>query len=206
MDKICLLYQPSGLGDILFIQKICKYYYNSGYKIILPVVHEFKWLNNYIENVEFISWEDKEKKLTWDDRLPDNIHFPKKEFYHINQQNILTDDFIYINFFRPPQGRTMSVKYDMLGLDYTDWADYLTFNRNKEKYNLVYTDLEATSLLIENNLIFTRANTFQLKIQKQLDIFEPSHFLIIIGTKPDNDITLITRLLFLYLHYGNNDL
>jgi len=63
--------------------------------------------------------------------------------------------------------------------------------RNKEKYNLVYTDLEATSLLIENNLIFTRANTFQLKIQKQLDIFEPSHFLIIIGTKPDNDITLI---------------
>jgi len=68
--------------------------------------------------------------------------------------------------------------------------DYQLETRNIEKYNLVYTDLEATSLLIENNLIFTRPNTFQLKIQEQLDIFKPSHFLIIIETKLDNDFTM----------------
>ena len=68
--------------------------------------------------------------------------------------------------------------------------DYQLETRNIEKYNLVYTDLEATLLLIENNLIFTRPNTFQLKIQEQLDIFKPSHFLIIIETKPDNDFTM----------------
>jgi hypothetical protein len=156
MDKICLLYQPSGLGDILFIQKICKYYHNLGYKIILPVVHEFKWLNNYIENVEFISWEDKEKKLSWGDILPDNIKFPKKEYYNSNQESIFTDDFIYINFFRPPHGRTMSVKYDMLGLDYSDWADYLTFNRNKEKEdNLFYNIL---GLKDDEEFIFVNDN------------------------------------------------
>jgi hypothetical protein len=44
--------------------------------------------------------------------------------------------------------------------------------------------------LIENNSIFTRPNTFQLKIQEQLDIFKPSHFLIIIETKIDNDFTM----------------
>ena len=43
--------------------------------------------------------------------------------------------------------------------------------------------------MIENNLIFTRPITFQLKIQVQLDIFKPSHFLII-ETKPDNDFTM----------------
>ena len=54
----------------------------------------------------------------------------------------------------------------------------------------MYTDLEATTLLIENNLIFTRPITFQLKIQVQFDIFKPSHFLIIIETKPDNDLSI----------------
>jgi hypothetical protein len=141
MEKICLLYQPSGLGDILFIQKICKYYYNLGYKIILPIVHEFEWLTNYIDNIEFISWNDKDKKLSWDDRLSDNIFFPKKEFYYVNQESIFSEEFIYINFFKSPQGRTMSVKYDMLGLDYKDWADYLTFNRNKEKEDSLFYNI-----------------------------------------------------------------
>jgi len=68
--------------------------------------------------------------------------------------------------------------------------DYQLETRNVEKYNLEYTDLEATSLLIENNLIFARLKRFQLKIQEQLDIFKPSHFLIIIETKIANDFTM----------------
>jgi len=52
----------------------------------------------------------------------------------------------------------------------------------------VYTDLEATTLFIEINLIFTHPKTFQSKIQEQLN--KPSHFLMIFETKPDNDFTM----------------
>jgi hypothetical protein len=56
MEKICLIYQPCGLGDIFFLQKICKLYIEKGYRIIYPVVYEYEWLNDYIDGIEFISF------------------------------------------------------------------------------------------------------------------------------------------------------
>lgn len=138
MNKICLIYQPCGLGDILFIQKICKEWKSKGFEIILPVVYELEWLNNYIDGVSFISWDDKDNKLTHLDTLPSHVSFPYKEKYNPYGKLEFSDDFVYLNFFTPPQGRVMEFKYRLLNMDYSDWADYLTFNRNIEKENELF--------------------------------------------------------------------
>lgn len=141
MDKICLIYQPCGLGDIFFLQKVCKLYIEKGYRIIYPVVYEYEWLNDYIDGIEFISWGDKEHKLTHMDRLPENIVFPYKEKYDPYSDHIFTDNFVFINGFKQPQGKIMDFKYINLGLSFDDWSDYFTFNRNKEKEDKLFYEI-----------------------------------------------------------------
>lgn len=141
MNKTCLIYQPCGLGDILFLQKICKIYLEKGFEIIFPVVFEYEWLNKYIENVKFISWGDSKVKLTHLDKLPEEIQFPYKEKYNPFSENIFEENFVFLNFFQRPEGRVMEFKYKKLGIDYTDWADFLTFKRNQKKENELFYDV-----------------------------------------------------------------
>ena len=36
-NKVCLIRQPSGLGDIFFSQKIAQMWIDGGYKVVWPV-------------------------------------------------------------------------------------------------------------------------------------------------------------------------
>ena len=45
--KTGLIYQPCGLGDILFLQKVAYYMKGLGYEVWWPVIYEFEWLNDY---------------------------------------------------------------------------------------------------------------------------------------------------------------
>jgi hypothetical protein len=155
-DKVCLIYQPCGLGDILFLQKVCKMFINNGWKVIFPVIHEYEWLNDYIPNVDFISWRDKDKKLTHKDTLPDDIYFPYKEFYNPNSENIIQENFVFLNFFKPHTGRIMEFKYKSINLDFNDWNEYLIFNRNYEKENKLYYDI--LGLKEDDEYIFINKN------------------------------------------------
>lgn len=139
MNKICLIYQPCGFGDILFAQKIAKHYIDKGYQIVWPVIEEYDFLKDYIPEIHWVSWEDKKNFLTHNDKLPDNIQFPKKEFYDPYLDHIFTDEFIYINGFKPiGNNRVMAFKYDNIGMSYYNWADYVKFNRNTEKENELF--------------------------------------------------------------------
>ena len=113
-DKICLIYQPCGLGDILFIQKIVKHWTNLGFRVILPVVYELEWLNDYIENVDFISWGDQDRLLTHRDRLTEHVIFPFKEKYNPFQPSEFTEDFVFINLFETPKDLVMKYKYQIV--------------------------------------------------------------------------------------------
>ncbi len=132
-EKICLIYQPCGLGDILFIQKIVHHWKNLGFKVILPVVYELAWLNDYIDDVDFVSWGDKDRLLTHRDKLPDNIQFKYKDRYNPFSPSEFGEDFVFINLFETPKDLVMKYKYKIVDLPYDDWSDYLVFNRNKNK-------------------------------------------------------------------------
>jgi hypothetical protein len=156
MEKICLIYQPCGLGDILFLQKVCKHYISKGFRIIYPVVYEYFWLSEYIPEIEFISWGDNERKLTHKDKLPDNIEFPYKEYYSPFSNHIFTDNFVYLNFFQQNQGRIMEFKYNSINIEYNDWADYVTFKRNIEKENDLYYNILGLS--DDDDYVFVNRN------------------------------------------------
>lgn len=137
MNKICLIYQPCGLGDILFCLKIAHHYAHRGFQIIWPVIQEYEFLDFHIPWINWISWGDINNKLTHRDKLPDNIKFPKKEFYNPESHNIITNDFVFFNGFYNDgsHGPIMAKKYKSIGLDYTDWAEYISWrcNYNKEQ-------------------------------------------------------------------------
>ena len=50
MSKICLIRQPNGLGDIIFLQKLNKAYLDKGYIVIHPVHPTYNYLKDYIKN------------------------------------------------------------------------------------------------------------------------------------------------------------
>lgn len=143
-NKICLINQPCGLGDILFSQKIVYHYINLGYEVIIPVVDEYIWLKDYIKNVTFISI---------------NNNFYGKEYYN-GTNKIETDNFVYIPLNIAdrvfPFNKIMEAKYKMVNIDYTDWSNYLVFERNKEKedelyYNILGLKDDEKYVLISNN-------------------------------------------------------
>jgi hypothetical protein len=129
------------LGDIIFLQKVCKTFIAKGYKIIYPVVFEYEWLNDYIPDVNFISWSDKNNKLTHKDKLPENVNFPYKDKYNPFSPHFFSEDFVFLNFFQNPIGRVMEFKYKSIGMTYNDWVDYFTFERNYEKENKLFYDV-----------------------------------------------------------------
>lgn len=142
-EKICLIRQPAGLGDIFFCQKIKKHFEDLGYKIIWPVIDEFLWLNEYLEGY-----------------YPSiNSDFQFKEYYHGG--NIINNDEL---FFLPLQDadrmvsgfKIMESKYKLISLDYHDWSNYFNYNRNNSKeeelyYNVLNLTDESEYTLISNN-------------------------------------------------------
>jgi hypothetical protein len=138
-SKIGLIYQPCGLGDILFLQKLAHHIKHLGYEVYWPVVSEFEWLNEYIPDFNFVSWDDKEHKLTGPP-LPNHVNFPCKEHYLSEKQTEITDELFYFQGFIPISP-VMAGKYDSIGLDWNNWRDYIKWNRNIEKENKLFYEV-----------------------------------------------------------------
>lgn len=156
--KVGLIYQPSGLGDILFIQKIAHLMKNMGYNVYWPVVSEFAWLNDYIPQFNFISWQDEENPLSCPP-LPEAVNFPFKKLYSPQLNSFKAEELIFFQGFvnRSP---IMSSKYDSVGVDYRDWSKYIIFNRNKEKEKKLFYEvlglLDGEEYVFVNRLFCTR--------------------------------------------------
>lgn len=137
--KIGMIYQPCGLGDILFLQKLAHHMKDQGYEVQWPVVCEFEWLNQYIPDFNFVSWGDTEVKLTRPP-LPDHVVFPGKEHYSPDKQTEITDEMFYFQGFGNHQP-CMAGKYNSIGMDWGDYRNYIKFTRNKEKEDYLFYDV-----------------------------------------------------------------
>ena len=121
-----LIEQPAGLGDILFCQKIAHRLEESDkYKnIYWPVSDVYKEEAKMIES-------------------PANFISPSDEYYQdrLQEERMLGED----QYFRLPLQRAdqlvsnvtslLTCKYEMIGLDWKDWSDYFSFERNYDKEN-----------------------------------------------------------------------
>jgi len=136
--KTALIYQPCGLGDILFLQKAAYYMKEAGFEVWWPVVHEFKWLSDYIPDFNFVSWNDDDSPVNGSTQpVPESCQFPyREEYVHGAPSKITSDLFFFQGFgdYKP----IMAGKYDHVGLDWSDWRNYVLFNRNREKEDELY--------------------------------------------------------------------
>lgn len=152
--RVGLIYQPCGLGDILFLQKLGHYIQSLGYEIYWPVVHELAWLNDYISDFKFVSWCDSDALLTGPP-LPGHVHFPGKEIYLPGNSTFANNNLFFF------QGSVdgplvMRRKYDSVGLEFKDWRLFVKFKRNRDRekqllYELLGDDLSEPYVFINRN-------------------------------------------------------
>lgn len=148
MGRVGLIRQPGGIGDIAFTQKIVKKLIENGEmeSVIWPVYNEYSYLSKYMpdENISYVD-EDGE--------------FPFKNIY-LNDGNIYKDDRVY---YLPLQradrimgGNSMLSKYQMMGMDLSDWVNYFNFVRDldREKVLMDYFkdfDFNSSFTLVNRN-------------------------------------------------------
>jgi|TARA_B100001964_G_scaffold244167_1_gene324565 hypothetical protein len=127
--KQCIIKQPSGIGDIFFLQKIAHVYREKGYEIIWPVRDDIFWISEYIDGVSWYKVSDD---------------YPHKELYQY-AGFVETDEVVFIDCLDADRthsdGRIMSSKYSIAGLDYSDWDKYFKFNRKRDKEDALYYDV-----------------------------------------------------------------
>jgi hypothetical protein len=117
MDKVCLINQPVGLGDIIFCQKIGQYYYDKGYEIIWPVS------DVYLEDVKYY------------------IDSPFK-FIKTGSQLPKSDVCLKLDGSKLPDKMIMESKYIVANVPYRgDWINYFNVNRNYEKEHSLFKEL-----------------------------------------------------------------
>jgi hypothetical protein len=164
--KIGMIYQPCGLGDILFLQKLAYSMKDEGYEVYWPVVHELEKLNDYIPEFNFVSWSDKGNLLKRPP-LPDNVNFPYKSSYLPETPTNKTDEFYFFQGFANHQP-VMAGKYNSIGMDWSDWRDYIKFDRNLEKEKELYYDVlglkDDDEYILVGNKYGTRPQVYEYNI------------------------------------------
>lgn len=147
MDRVCIIRQPAGLGDIIFTQKIAQTIIekNIASYIIWPIIKEYTYITSYMVD----------KKITY---INENEPFPFKDFYLSNPKQIIDNkDFLYL----PLQAADsiirdcpiMQAKYKLCNMDYHNWKDYFQFKRNKERESFLenYLYIKEPFTLVNNN-------------------------------------------------------
>jgi hypothetical protein len=147
MEKICLIYQPAGLGDIFYTIGIARHYQKLGYRIIWPVVKEIISTLSYIPGIEFYDWEGE---------------FPMKKYYNNNSlDTIITEEFIFLPIHKSTDilgGLVMPSKYNLASLNPEIWKDNFIWTRNLEKekelyYNVLCLSKDEPFILVNQNFV-----------------------------------------------------
>jgi hypothetical protein len=108
--KKLLINQPSGIGDILFIQKIVKEYAKK-YEVFLPVKRSIDWIPSYVSTT--CKFED---------------------IVDIKFDNVLNLD----GCSRGTPYKIMEAKYVTAGISISNYMDYIDISRNQEKEQSLY--------------------------------------------------------------------
>jgi len=131
-EKICLIFQPLGIGDVLYTQAIGQHYADKGYRVIWPLASQIMYIKDYISypGIEFVNRE---------------VDFPRKDYYIETNTMILDGDFVFLPLanasHRIPSTSIMHAKYELLGLDYSMWRDKFNYTRNITKENELYHNI-----------------------------------------------------------------
>ena len=144
--KPCIIKQPAGIGDVFYCQKIAHYMVHHGFDVIWPLRPDIAWIGDYIKGYG-ISFPTTDED------------FPGKDIYDTAAGWVIEDKGAFIcpatADLTHNDGKTMSSKLTMLGMDHEDWRDYFLFKRNLDKeddlyYNVLGLKDESEYVFISN--------------------------------------------------------
>ena len=97
-DKVCLIKQPIGIGDVFYLQKFAHILKESGYEIIWPLRDDILWIRDYVDGISF---------------CPLSKNFIGKEYYYSGEFVIDKDNFLFLSpdGLQFPGKRIMESKY-----------------------------------------------------------------------------------------------
>jgi hypothetical protein len=133
-----LINQPAGIGDIIFCQKIAKIFETRGNTVVWPIAESINYLKDYI----IFSGLGRA----------------------FNSDKVVVVD-LDKSFLIDPNESVLKVKYKYCNLDWSDWRNYVSFNRNTAKelelFNKVCPDSEY---VVINNFVGTPPNHVKYNI------------------------------------------
>lgn len=123
-DNTVIINQPFGLGDILFLEPMCRHLTEKGFKVIFPVHDHYVWLQDYIPYVDF-----RESTYFNMDYEAFSVEYYYEGYYVIPTRfaNPLLRGFE--PHFGGDKPNWMRDKYLLVGLDPDMWSS-LRFSRN----------------------------------------------------------------------------
>ena len=146
-DKVCVIRQPCGIGDIFFCQKIAKKVIEKyNLDVIWPVIPQFNWISHYLQH-DRISY------------VPASSEFIGKSLYDSQKINIIDrDDILYIPICYADRHSldesVMYSKYKFTSLSCDDWSEYFEFKRDQERENVLFYEklklTDDTSYIVVN--------------------------------------------------------
>lgn len=168
--KKCIINQPRGIGDILFIEPLMRWL-NEGYEITFPVEDSYIWIKDYIPYVKWVKKSEFHmdyERFSWG-KIGEHEYFPVR-FANPIHRGLMPHD--YTDMFN-----VMKDKYRLFGKDPEMWKD-LKWRRNFEKEDLLFQKLglneynryvfvnqEASNGKIDINISTNRKVIFQQNIE-----------------------------------------
>jgi len=122
--KNCLIYQPLGLGDVIWVQPIVDRMISDGFQVSYPVGDQY---------YEMVSSQMKKDGLTW---YRESDDFPMKIFYG-HHSKVSTDEGLYLPLSfadrHIPNCSVMASKYYFSGIPLSDWRSSFVLQRDRER-------------------------------------------------------------------------
>jgi hypothetical protein len=127
--KRCLIYQPCGIGDIIWIQPIVDKIIAEGYQVIYPVIDLY---------YDMVKTQICKNNLIW---VKESDDFPLKQFYK-TQQPYNQGDELYLPISYAdryiPSCSVMISKYYFTNTPISNWHKNIEITRNKDKESRIY--------------------------------------------------------------------
>lgn len=159
----CIIKQAAGIGDVFFCQKIGRMMLEKGYDVIWPLRPDIQWIGEYIKDIQFPMTTQS---------------FPMKDIYFRASGAVIEENGAFISLATADMthndGKIMSSKYSMLGIDFSDWKDYFQFERNLEKENDLYYNVlglkDDSEFVFINNLYNTDIKDCEILSPENCDL------------------------------------
>lgn len=161
-NKVCLIYQPLGLGDILWVQRIVDTIISDGYVVYYPVGNVY---------YDIVSSYIKKENLIW---VKETDEFPLKQYYgQLNFHQTENELYVPLSYADRyiPNASVMISKYYFLSIPIGDYRKHFSIERNYERENtLVKTYNLSEDYIIINNAFGTEVQERNIKVQTNLKV------------------------------------